>query len=266
MIFRNPHIRYPKSLECSLFAALDQPRRFHPLRPGREGRRRTAPAQRLDFLEERRIGAQRREFLEEQRELALFAENVSRKFFDLTVVIQKLRGGPGADPGDAGITVGRIAHEREQVRNERRIDAELFAHRGRIANDFAPAVDLHNTRPSHALRQILIGRPDRDAFYFLVLRREMRGRSERIIGFELDHRPDDHAHRRQRLLERMELREQRALDAVAGLVVRPKPIAKRLDHVIGRDAEIRFAALVLDYLENSLQYTDNRAVRAVDAT
>ena len=67
----------------------------------------------------------------------------------------------------------------------------------------------------------------------------MRGRSERIIGFELDHRPDDNAHRRERLLERMELREQRGLDAGAGLVVRPKPIAKRLDHVVGGDAEVR---------------------------
>jgi hypothetical protein len=47
-----------------------------------------------------------------------------------------------------------------------------------------------NARPAHALRQ-------------------MRSRSERIIGFELDHRPDDHAHRRERLLERMELREPR---------------------------------------------------------
>ena len=69
----------------------------------------------------------------------------------------------------------------------------------------------------------------------------MRGRSERIIGFELDHRPDDNAHRRERLLERMELREQRGLDAGAGLVARPKPIAKRLDHVVGGDAEIGVA-------------------------
>ncbi len=91
----------------------------------------------------------------------------------------------------------------------------------------------------------------------------MRGRSERIIGFELDHRPDDNAHRRERLLERMELREQRGLDAGAGLVVRPKPIAKRLDHVIGGDAEIRGAVLVFNYLENGLQYADDGAVRAV---
>ena len=60
----------------------------------------------------------------------------------------------------------------------------------------------------------------------------MRGRSERIIRFELDHRPHDNAHRRERLLESMELREQGALNAVAGLVTRPKPISKRLDHVV----------------------------------
>ena len=91
----------------------------------------------------------------------------------------------------------------------------------------------------------------------------MRGRSERIIGFELDHRPDDNAHRRERLLERMELREQRGLDAGAGLVVRPKPIAKRLDHVVGGDAEIRGTVLVFDHLENGLQHADDCAVRAV---
>ncbi len=119
-----------------------------------------------------------------------------------------------------------------------------------------------------------------------VLRREMRGRSERIIGFELDHRPDDNAHRRKRLLERMELREQRGLDAGAGLVVRPKPIAKRLDHVIGGDAEVRVAVLdhsiakrlnhvvggdakvngvALQHLENRLQYANDRAVRTIFA-
>ncbi len=128
---------------------------------------------------------------------------------------------------------------------------------------FAPAVDLHDARTSHALRQIFIRRPDRDFLYLLVLRREMRGRSERIIGFELDHRPDDNAHRRERFLKRMELREKRGLDAVASLVVRPKPIAKRLDHVIGGDAEIGVAVFVFNYFENALEHADDRAVWAV---
>src|SRR6201993_1675178 len=108
---------------------------------------------------------------------------------------------------DAGVAIGRIAHEREQIRDEPRADTELFAYPSRIANRFAPAVDLHHARPSYALRQILIGRPDGDFLDPFVLRREMRGRSERIIGFELDHRPDDNPHRSKRLLERMELRE-----------------------------------------------------------
>src|SRR5213078_1919357 len=115
-----------RSLACRVaqlyaVATLEQPRRFHPIRPGRECRRRTAPAQRLGIVEERRISAQGREILEEQREIALFAENVRRKAFDLTVAVQKLGGRPGPDPKDAGVAVGRVAHEREQVRNERRI-------------------------------------------------------------------------------------------------------------------------------------------------
>ena len=91
----------------------------------------------------------------------------------------------------------------------------------------------------------------------------MRGRSERIVGLELDHRPDDNAHRRERLLEGMELRAQCALDTGAGLVVRPKPIAKRLDHVVGGDAEVLLAAL--DHLEDGLQHADDGAVGAIHA-
>ena len=64
---------------------------------------------------------------------------------------------------------------------------------------------------------------------------------ERVVGLELDHRPDDHAHRRERLLERLELRPQRRLDAVAGLVARPEVVAERLDDVVGRDADVRRA-------------------------
>jgi len=91
----------------------------------------------------------------------------------------------------------------------------------------------------------------------------MRGRRQRIVGFELDHRPDDYAHRRERLLERMELREQCALNAGAGFVTLPKLIAKRFDHVIGGHAEITVAGL--DHLEDALQHANNGAVRAVHA-
>ena len=72
--------------------------------------------------------------------------------------------------------------------------------------------------------------------------RDARGRGERVVGLELDHRPDGDAHRRERLLERMELRAQRRVDAVAGLVAGPEVVAERLDDVVGRDADVRRAA------------------------
>ena len=59
----------------------------------------------------------------------------------------------------------------------------------------------------------------------------------------------------------MELRDQRGLDAGAGLVVSPKPIAKRLDHVVGGDAEV--SVPVLDHLEHGLQHADDGAVSAI---
>jgi hypothetical protein len=53
------------------------------------------------------------------------------------------------------------------------------------------------------------------------------------------------------------------LDAGPGLVIRPKPITKRLDHVVGGDAKVRVFAL--DHLEHGLEHADDGAVRAVHA-
>ena len=102
------------------------------------------------------------------------AENVRREVLELTVTIQELRGSLGTDAGNAGIAVGGIADEREQIGNQRRIDAELLADGGGIANDFAATVDLHHARASHALRQVLIGCPDGDFLDLLLLRCEMQ--------------------------------------------------------------------------------------------
>ena len=84
-----------------------------------------------------------------------------------------------------------------------------------------------------------------------------RGGRERVVRLELDHRPHDDAHRGQRLFERMELREQRRLDALAGLVARPEVVAERLDDVIGRDADVRRA--LLQHLQHRVQHADARA-------
>ena len=86
-------------------------------------------------------------------------------------------------------------------------------------------------------------------------------KGKRIICLELLHRPDDDAHRLEGLLEWMELAEKRRLDALARLVSGPEVVPKRLDDVIGRDADMRRAAL--QHLQHRVQDAGYRAVRLV---
>ena len=138
-----------------------------------------------------------------------------------------------------------------------RVDTELGAHRRRVADLLAAAVDLHDAVVAYALRQILVGRPDADPLGARVGSGEPRGGGERVIGLELGHRPYRDAHARERFLERMELRQQRGLDAVAGLVAGPQAVAERLDDVIGRDADVRGA--FLDHLQHGVEHADDGA-------
>jgi hypothetical protein len=107
------------------------------------------------------------------------------------------------------------------------------------------------------LRQVLVRRPDPHLLDAVVLVREMRGRRERVVGLQFGHRPDDDAHRCKPLLQRMELREERRIDALAGLVAGPEAIAEGLDHVVGRDADMRDSAL--DHLQHAVHHADRRA-------
>ncbi len=65
-------------------------------------------------------------FLKSSASLRCLPRTFGGKFFDLTVAVQEHGGGLGADPRDAGVAVGRVAHEREQVRNERRDRRRTF--------------------------------------------------------------------------------------------------------------------------------------------
>ena len=91
--------------------------------------------------------------------------------------------------------------------------------------------------------------------------RDARGGGQRVVRLELDHGPYGDAHGRERFFQRMELREQRRLDAFAGLVAGPQPVAKRLDDVIGRNADVSRAGL--DHLQHGLQHADHGAERPV---
>jgi hypothetical protein len=111
-----------------------------------------------------------------------------------------------ADARDARETVGGIADKREVVRDVRRCNTELCAYPHIIANLAAPAIDLHHPVPFDALCEVLVGRPDTHLLHARVPRRAIRGRRERVIGLELDHRPGRHAHGDERVFERMKLR------------------------------------------------------------
>ena len=160
-------------------------------------------------------------------------------------------------PAMPGIAVGGVADEREVVGDQRRVDAELLAHAGGVADRLGAAIHLHDAIAAHALREVLVRRPDADLLHALVGVGERGRGGECVVGFELDHRPHGHAHRGERFLERMKLRPQRGLDAVAGLVAGPEVVAERLDDVIGRDADVRGAAF--DHLEHGVEHAEHGA-------
>ena len=85
----------------------------------------------------------------------------------------------------------------------------------------------------------------------------MRRGRQRIVGFDLDHRPHGHAHCNQRLFEWMELRAQNPLDAFAGLVLGPEIVAERFNDVIGRDSDVRRA--VFEHLCHGMEHARHRA-------
>ena len=133
-----------------------------------------------------------------------------------------------------------------------RLDAELLAHAAGVAHGVVPPVDLHHAIAAHALREVLVRRPDADLLHVVVGRGDPRRRRQRVVGLELDHGPDGDAHVHERLLQRNELGAQRGIHAGPGLVAGPEVVAEGLDHVIGRDADVRRAAL--DQLQHGVQH------------
>ena len=162
---------------------------------------------------------------------------------EVPVAREHRRGGRGAPAGQAGEAVRAVAHQGEPVGNGRGRDAELLPHARLVALLAPPPIELDHPLAPHALRQVLVRRADDDLLHPRIGRRDRRRRGQGVVGLELDHGPDDHAQRAQRLLERLELRVQQRVHPLAGLVARPERVAERLDDVIGGHAQMRRAAL-----------------------
>src|SRR5690606_5925213 len=88
-----------------------------------------------------------------------------------------------------------------------------------------------------------------------------RGGGESVVGLQLDHRPDHYTHGGECVLERMELFQEGALDACAGLVPGPELVAERFDHVIGSDTDV--GGVVLEHLEHGAQHPEHGTVGRV---
>jgi hypothetical protein len=197
----------------------------------------------LYVVEERRIGFQSGELLEEQCAFAIVLQQVTRKLFNRAVEVDERSGCLRSVARNSGITIRRVAHESEVVRNVFGRDPKLHPHSFRIANHATSSVHLHHAIFDDALCQVFVGRPDTNLLYALIQRRKMCCRSECVVGFEFNHRPNGHAHRHQRLFQWVKLRAQYPFDAGSGFVVGPQTIAKRFDDVISCDADMRSAVL-----------------------
>ena len=166
-------------------------------------------------------------------------------------------------PVDAGIAVGRVADEREVDRGCSAGSTPNFtrtAAASRIA--FGAAIHLHDAIAAHALREILVRRPDADLLDALVgarqdARRRRARRRPRARPSATPRRPSRPA----RPPADGTARSSARLDAFARLVAGPEGVAERFDDVVGGDADVRGAPL--DHLQHGVQHADDRAVRRV---
>ncbi len=168
----------------------------------------------------------------------------------------------GTPAGQARESVRAVADEGEVVRDRRRRHAELGDDAVLVDQPRLAPVELDDPGAPHALAEVLVRRADDDLLDRWVVGR-YRGRAgQRVVGLDVDHRPDRHAHRDQRLLERPRLGPEIRVDALAGLVARPQVVAERLDHVVRCHADVRRA--VAEQAEDRPEHApDRRDLQAV---
>jgi hypothetical protein len=107
------------------------------------------------------------------------------------------------------------------------------------------SIEQHHLAAGHALAEVLVGAADQHLRDLGVLDQLESGTRQRVVGFELHHRPRDHAQRFGDLLGQRKLGQKQRVDAIAALVAVEHLVAKRLDHVIEGNRHVG-RALLLD--------------------
>src|SRR5581483_1538731 len=90
----------------------------------------------------------------------------------------------------------------------------------------------HDLCAANALSHVLVRGADAHLRYFLPVAKSGCRRSERIVGLELDHRPNDQSQCAGSSLGESELIEQSLRIPLARLVLRVEVIPERLDVVV----------------------------------
>ncbi len=157
---------------------------------------------------------------------------------------QHRRRGLRAPARESRIAVRRIADQRQLIRDRRRRHAELRDDAGFVARsrraDRAARCASPRTHCARSLSGVQINTCDTrgSAAAIAAAAASASSASNSTIGHTVT------PNATQRVLEQMELRRAVRLDAVAGLVAGPQLVAKRFDHVIGGDADMRRDAAV----------------------
>jgi len=78
-------------------------------------------------------------------------------------------------------------------------------HASLVQRESRPTIQLDDTGTAHALGKVLVRRADDHAFDTRVSSGRDGCRSQRVVRFKLNHRPDDNASRREDVFEQWEL-------------------------------------------------------------
>ncbi len=86
-------------------------------------------------------------------------------------------------------SVRAVPHYPQIIRNRLRLHAELGHHAQLIPKKILSPIQLHHPCAHDALAQIFVWRANQHLPHAIIQGSLRRGRSQRIIGLEVDHRP-----------------------------------------------------------------------------
>jgi len=91
------------------------------------------------------------------------------------------------------IPIRGITHQRQVVRDRFWRHAKLLDDTPLVQRHTRPPIQLNDPRPSHALCEVLIWCAQNHSFDSRVASSQYGCGRQRIVGFELNHRPDNNA-------------------------------------------------------------------------